>query len=139
MRAALPILAYLRRRGVRVTAKGELLRLDAPSGVLSLAEVEVLREIKPALLAALAEEEWPPAPDPRAWLLSTPYGRVWIAADPEAAAELLAEEGDWERLGEPALPVLMLEEFEKLRGTARAIIRATLDALAVFPGLRVVT
>ena len=52
-----PVLADLRRRGVRLIVDGDRLRLDAPRGVLSLAEVEGLRREKAALLEAIRAEE----------------------------------------------------------------------------------
>jgi len=76
-------------------------------------------------------------PAPLAWLLATPYGRVWIASDAKAAAELRAEESDWERLGDPPIPVLDPGDVERLRGKSPEAIGAVLRVYATFPGARV--
>jgi hypothetical protein len=76
-------------------------------------------------------------PAPRAWLLATSYGLVWIASDPEAAAELRAEESDWERLGDPPIPVLEPGDIERLRGKSPEAIGTVLRVYATFPGARV--
>jgi hypothetical protein len=131
------LLADLRRRGVRFTVTGDRLRLSAPRGVLTPFELDDLRAAKPALLTALREENQVRAPEPRAWLLATPYGRIWIASDPEAAAELRAEESDLERLGDPSIPVLEPGDVERLRGKSPEAIGAVLRVYATFPGARV--
>jgi hypothetical protein len=50
------LMADLTARGVRVTARGETLRVDAPRGVLTASDRAALVEHKPALLAALRAE-----------------------------------------------------------------------------------
>jgi hypothetical protein len=48
------VLEELRRRGVRVEARGEVLHVEAPRGTLSPALVESLRELKLELLRLVA-------------------------------------------------------------------------------------
>ena len=47
------VLAELRRRGVRVEARGEVLHVEAPRGMLSPELVQSLRQLKPELLRLL--------------------------------------------------------------------------------------
>jgi hypothetical protein len=64
---------------------------------------------------------------------SARFGReVWIALDPCMVPELQAEEAE---RPEPR-PVLTPEDVARLRGKPEGAIRAVLNALAVFPGSR---
>jgi hypothetical protein len=114
------VLADLRRRGVELRAEGDLLRLRAPRGVLTDADLVTLRGAKAAVLAALAAEERQDrrrAPTPEVGVLRPPlvsFGTeppsLWLsrrclgwlahlqAHDPEHASPAFARElalDDW--------------------------------------------
>ena len=66
------------------------------------------------------------------------FGAVWLALESSMVAELVAEEADWVKLGDPAqFPVLSTEDVARLRGKSEQMIRATLAILATFPAARV--
>ncbi len=58
------LVADLRRRGVRLTASGSQLVIDAPHGTLTSVDVDALRRWKPLLLAMLASQAAPHRCDP---------------------------------------------------------------------------
>ncbi len=58
--AALEVLAELRRRGVLVEARGEVLHVEAPRGTISPEMLRRLRQLKPELLRLAAVAPAPP-------------------------------------------------------------------------------
>jgi hypothetical protein len=105
-------MADLVARGIRVTARGETLRVDAPRGILTASDRAALVHHKSAVLAALREEvarvttatdrtaDGPDGPcgvcghQPLAWLDGGPVlgeGRWWCLRCSERPAASLAE------------------------------------------------
>jgi hypothetical protein len=88
-------MADLEARGVRLTAVGETLRVDAPRGVLTATDRAALVECKPALLATLRAE---------ASRVTTDADDRWADGVPDAPCGLcgspLAWVEDWPTPGE---------------------------------------
>jgi TubC N-terminal docking domain len=62
---ALSLYHDLNARGVILEAQGELLKVDAPAGVLTEEEKAALKEFKPVLLEFLSRPKGEPEPAPR--------------------------------------------------------------------------
>lgn len=54
------VLEELRTAGVLVEARGEVLHIEAPQGVLSPDRIRSLRELKSELLRLISADGWPP-------------------------------------------------------------------------------
>jgi TubC N-terminal docking domain len=90
------LMAGLAARGVRLTALGHALRVDAPRGVLTAADREALVAHKPAVLAALrAEASRTTATAVETWADGVPDGPCGLCGH-----QPLAEVRDWPEPGE---------------------------------------
>ena len=139
-----PLLADLQSRGVQVVAEGQQLRCRGPRGALRPADLDRLKAHKTEILAELHHTEAAELTGGKivearhelgAVLIRSNRldGELWVALDPGMAAELRAEE----QARETPRPVLLPEDVAALRGKPEAMIRATLNVLAVFPGAQI--
>ena len=138
------ILATLRRRGATVRVLGGNQIEVAPRRVLDDGLRAVIRSHKPALLVELHRTEAVELTGGQILETRHELGAVlirsrrfdcelWVALDPGMADELRAEE----QARETPRPVLLPDDVASLRGKSEAMVKATLNTMAVFPGARI--
>jgi hypothetical protein len=120
------VLAKLHARGAKVEVQGHRLRVVAPAGAVTEADLNELRRWKPQILERLKIDCFlDDASIPIALFHSRRLGRNFVLARDEKALEALTEAGR-------ALPVLFFSDCEKLSGLGPADLAKILDIRQVF-------